>query len=487
MNKPIRRIVIAVLVLFGALIANLTYVQFVEANSLATNPANSRVLLGEYEHPRGNIVADQVAIASSTATKDRLKYLRTYSQGQVFAPVTGFYSLVYGPAGIERAENSVLAGTDDRLALRRLSDLFTGRDPKGGNVVLTISRKAQETAYEAMAKQTGAVVALDPRTGAILAMVSTPSYNPNLLSSHDPDKIRAAYNRLINAPGDPLLDKAIAQTYPPGSTFKTVVAAAALKAGRTPQTQLQAPTALTLPQTSHQLHNFDGEQCGNGQTDSMIDALTISCNTAFAKLGMDLGEKAVRQQSEAFGIDDQSFQMPLTVAGSSIGDIPSAAALALSSIGQQDVRLTPLQAAMIASAIGNKGELMSPYLVKQIQAPDLTVVDTTKPQPKGQAVSPKVAGELTTMMKSVVDNGTGKPAQIPGVSVAGKTGTADNAPGKAPHAWFIGFAPANNPKVAVAVIIEHGGVAGNETTGGLAAAPVGKAVMQAVLAQQGGH
>ncbi len=193
-----------------------------------------------------------VAIASSKATTDRLKYLRTYAQGKVFAPVTGFYSLVYGPAGMERAENGVLAGTDDRLALRRLSDLFTGRDPKGGNVDLTIYPQGAGDGLRAQWPSSPARWWRSTRsTGAILAMVSTPSYDPNVLSSHDPDKIRAAYNRLINAPGDPLLDKAIAQTYPPGSTFKTVVAAAGLNAGRTPQTQLDAPTALTLPQTSH--------------------------------------------------------------------------------------------------------------------------------------------------------------------------------------------------------------------------------------------
>lgn len=487
MNKPLRRVVWAMVVLFGLLMANITYVQYVKADSYRNNSANARVLLSEYDHARGNIVVGTHPVASSKETQDRLKYLRTYSDGPLYAPVTGYYSLVYGSAGMEHRENAVLAGTDDRLALSRLSDLLTGRTPKGGNAVLTIDAKAQQAAYSAMAKQTGSVVALDPRTGAILAMVSTPSYDPNELTSHHPSQIRSDYQRLLKAPGDPMLDRAISQTYPPGSVFKVIVSAAALASGIEPKDTIPAPTGYPLPQSTHVLHNFAGESCGNGQTDTLIDALTISCNTAFAKLGVRLGEQKIRDQAAKFGIEDKGFTMPLSVAGSSIGDIPSAASLALSSIGQQDVRITPLQGAMIAAAVANGGTLMQPYLVKRIQANNFSVVDSTDPKSLGEVMSPDVADKLTTMMTSVVNNGTGKPAQIPGVQVAAKTGTADNAPGAAPHAWFVGFAPAKNPKVAVAVLIEHGGVNGSETTGGLAAGPVAKQVMQAVLAERGGN
>lgn len=487
MNKPLRNVVIAMLGLFVVLIGNITYVQYVDADSLRNNPSNARVLLSEYDHPRGNITAGTRTIATSKATNDRLKYLRTYPEGQIFSPVTGIYSLVYGATGLEHAENDVLAGTDDRLALSRLSDLFTGRTPKGGNVVTTIDPKAQQVAYQAMAKQKGAVVALDPRTGAILTMMSRPSFDPNRLTSHDPPEIRKSYKQLLNSPEDPLLNRAISQTYPPGSVFKTVIATAALKAGKQPDQRIPAPTTLQLPESTHVLHNFGGESCGDGRTDTLIDALTISCNTAFAQLGMNLGDQTIREQASEFGIDDKGFQMPLTVAGSSVGDMPSQAAVALSSIGQQDVRITPMQGAMIAAAVANQGTLMQPYLVKQIQASNFSVVDTTDPKVMSQPMSPDIAQQLTTMMQSVVDRGTGTAAQIPGVKVAGKTGTADNAPGKPPHAWFIGFAPANDPTVAVAVLIEHGGVAGNETTGGQAAGPVAKAVMQAILADQGGH
>jgi len=485
-NRPVRRVVVAVMILFVALLGNITYVQFVQTGSLRANPDNQRVVIAAYDHPRGLIIADGTAIATSVATKDRLKYQRRYPEGPIFAPVTGFDSL-YNATGIDGVEDNLLAGTDSRLTLSKISDIFTGRRPKGGNVVVTISRRAQETAYKAMAKQTGAVVALDPRTGGILALVSTPSYDPNLLSGHDSSQTNKVYNALDKRPTQPLLDRAISQTYPPGSTFKTVVTAAALKAGYTPQTRVPSPDGYQLPQSSHVLHNFGGESCGDGKTDTLIDALTISCNTAYAGLGVKLGAKALKAQAAAYGINDRGFRMPLRVAASSAGTIPNDAQLAESSIGQQDVRITPLQGAMIAAAVANGGVLMKPYLIKQEQAPDLTVLSTTEPRVMGTAMSPAVAADLTTMMQSVVDNGTGKPARIPGVKVAGKTGTADNAPGKAPHAWFIGFAPADHPTVAVAVLIEHGGVNGNETTGGEAAGPIAKAVMHAILAQQAGH
>lgn len=485
MNRGIRRIALLTMVLLLAVVANLTYVQFVQAGSYAQDPRNLRTLLSEYQHPRGSIIAGGEVIASSTPTGDPLKYLRRYADGPVFAPVTGFDSLVYGRTGLEQAESPTLSGTSNDQTVHRIEDLLRGRTERGGNVVTTINPRAQTVAYDELAKQRGAVVALDPNTGAILTMATRPSYDPNQLSSHDPGAIRAAYQALSNQAGEPLLDRAISARYPPGSTFKPVVAAAALATGGyTPQTRIPSPTALSIPQTSHQLHNFAGESCGNGTTDTFIDAMAISCNTAFAGLGLKLGEQAIRAQADKFGIG-KSLQIPLPVAPSTLGPIPDPPALALSSIGQDNVALTPMQGAMIAAAIADKGTLMSPYLVAQTQAPDLTVVSKHHPTRLGQVTTPKVAAELTTMLEAVISRGTGTPAQIPGVRVAGKTGTADNAPGAAPHAWFIGFAPADHPKVAVAVFLQNGGVNGNEATGGLAAAPIARDVMKAVLAGGG--
>jgi len=493
-NRPIRRVGVFVGLLLLAVVLNLNWVQVVKADHYQDNSANRRTVLDEYKRQRGSIVlgGSGTPVAESVPTKDALMYLRKYASGPVYAPVTGFNSLYYGNTAIESAENGVLAGTDDRLFVQRLTSLLTGRDTRGGNVLLTVNKQAQAAAYQALGSRRGAVVALDPATGAILAAVSTPSFDPNALSSHSPDGIQAAYKRYNADPDNPLLNRAFNVTYPPGSVFKVVVASAALKNGRTPQTRIPAPNALTLPQTRTQLRNFGGEQCADGKTDTLNHALTISCNTAFAQLGMDLGTETIKQQAALFGIDDSDLSVPVPVAASSVGPIIDQAALAQSSIGQRDVRVTPLQAAMISAAVANGGKLMKPYLVSEEQAPNLAVLSHPDPEVLNQVMDSDQAHQLTAMMVNVVAKGTGTAAQIPGIQVAGKTGTADNGPQKAdgsyvnqPHAWFSGFAPADNPKIAVAVIIENGGVRGSETTGGLAAAPVAQAVMKAYLAAIG--
>jgi len=503
-NAPVRRVAIAVLVLFGLLIANANYVQVFEGDKLRTDPGNTRVLLDEYERQRGSIVVEGGLVADSRLTNDKLKYLRVYPSKGLYAPATGYYSLIYGSSGIERADNDLLNGSDSRLFTRRLSDLLTGRDPKGGNVVLTLLPRAQRAAYKGLAGRRGAVVALDPRTGAILALASSPSYDPTPLASHDPKTIRAAFNRLNADDDNPMLNRALNQRYPPGSTFKVVISAAALQNGFTPETMVPCPPTYTPPQTTRPLPNFNGERCGAEQV-TLTTALTNSFNTAFAKLAVEhLHEQAVRAQAEAFGITDEGFSTPVPVSGSQVcsrkNDPPASGpsgcriaddpALAQSAIGQRSVAITPLQGAMIAAAVANKGRLMRPYLVKELQAPGLSVLDQTEPEPfdpeAPQALSPEAAQQLTTMMVSVVDRGTGRAAQIRDIRVAGKTGTAQNVPGKQPHAWFIGFAPADNPQVAVAVILENAGTTGSEVTGGIAAAPIAKAVMEAVLGVRDG-
>jgi peptidoglycan glycosyltransferase len=476
-NAPLRRVAISVLVLFTLLIINVNYIQVVRSDELRTKPGNTRQLIEEYSRERGSIVVAGDEIALSKPTDDRLKYLRQYPAAELYAPITGYYSVVYNSSGVERAENDILSGSDPRLVFRRIADLFTGRDPAGGNVELTVDPATQKAAMDGLKGVTGAVVALDPKTGAILALASTPTYDPNQLSSHDPAAIRAYREQLSD---DQLTNQAISQRYSPGSVFKVVVSAAALASGKyTPQTTIPAPDVLTLPGTNTTLENFNGESCNGGADQSLIDALTISCNTAFAQLGIDLGEERVRDMAEAFGIDEQGFEMPLKVAPSKLGDIENDAQLGVSSIGQQDVQLTPMQAAMIAAAVANKGTLMKPYLVSQVQAPDLTVVDKTDPEEMSTPVSPEVSAQLTDMMTSVVNNGTGRRARIDGVQVAGKTGTAENSAND--HTWFIGFAPADDPKIAVAVFVRNGG-----RTGGDISAPIAKTVIQAYLDGQGG-
>ncbi|HEU5034698.1 MAG TPA: penicillin-binding protein 2 [Mycobacteriales bacterium] len=475
MNRALRRVALAALVMFAALLVNANVVQVGEANSLKNNPHNARVLLSEYSHQRGPIVVAGRAVALSKKTNDAYKYLRTYPGGALYAPVTGYYSLVVGTTGIEQAENSILSGDSDKLFVRRLSDYFTGRTPQGGEVVLTLDPKAQQAAFSALNGRRGAAVALDPRTGAVLAMVSTPSYDPTPLTTHDPKEIQRAYRNLLQQPGSPLLNRAISQTYPPGSTFKVVTAAAALSSGRfRPSSQLPAPNQLSLPQTTHKLQNFQGEQCAGGRQISLADALRVSCNTAFGALGLKLGQDRLRAQAQAFGFGS-SFDIPLPVATSVFpSDIPPPQ-VAFSAIGQFSDAVTPLQMAMVAAGVANHGVVMKPYLVQKTLAPDLSTLSTAQPQQLSRAVSPGVAAQLTQMMEGVVRSGTGTAAQLPGIAVAGKTGTAENVPGKPTHAWFICFAPAQNPRVAVAVLVENGG------TGGVAAAPIARQIMQAVL------
>ena len=482
MNAPLRRVAISVLVLFTLLIINVNYIQVVRSDELRNNRSNTRVLAEEYDRERGAIVVTGSPVAESVPTDDRLAYLRQYPQGPLYAAVTGYYSLIYGQTGIEDAENDLLAGSDPRLFVRRIADLFTGRDPAGGDVVLTLDPTVQQASMAGLEGVTGAVVALDPSTGAILGMASTPTYDPTQLSSHDPDAIRAYWEQLNAASPDPRLNRSIGDNYPPGSLFKVIVSAAALETGDyTPQTEIPAPDVLTLPGTSTTLENFNGSICDPDERQTLIQALTISCNTAFAQLGIDLGEESVRDMAEAFGLDGESFDIPLRVEPSSIGDIESEAALGQTSIGQRDVRMTPLQAAMVAAAVANDGTLMRPYLVDQVRAPDLSVLDETDPEVFSEPVSEDIANQLTEMMLSVVDNGSGRAAQIPGVQVAGKTGTAQVREDVPDHNWFIGFAPADDPKIAVAVFVANGG-----GTGGDVSAPIARQVLQAYLEGQGG-
>lgn len=483
MNTPLRRLATVVLVMFVALMGGATWVQFVQAPDLNTDERNVRTLYREFGNDRGPIVVGGDAVALSTPVDDPFGFQRSYTNGPLYAPVTGFYSVVYGRTGIERAMNTELNGSADSLFLSRLQDLITGRQPTGASVELTIDPAAQQAAWDALGDQRGAVVALDPTTGAILAMVSKPTFDPNVLASHDTKAVGETMAALRAAEGDVMANRAIAgNTYPPGSTFKLVTAAAALQSGLTPDSEVAAPVELDLPQTSRTLRNFGGSSCSPTGTTTLANALRISCNTAFGQIGLDLGADALREQAHAFGFDSP-LDVPMTVTESHFPDDGAidAPQTALAAIGQYDVRVTPLQMAMVSAAIANGGEQMRPYLVQSVRSQDLTVVSETDPTALGRPVSRVVATALRDMMVDVVANGTGRAAQIGGVQVAGKTGTAQTTSEAAPHAWFTAFAPADDPRVAVAVVVEHGGNMGNEATGGQVAAPIARAVIEAVL------
>ncbi len=487
MNTPVRRIAVAVMAMILLLFANLTWVQVVKASTYRDDPRNQRVLLAEYSRERGQISAGGQVLASSTATTDRLKYQRSYPAGPEYAPLTGYFSSIYGSSGIEHASDSVLNGSDDRLFVRRLSDLVTGRDPSGGNVVLTIDPAAQKVAYDLLTKNhyAGAVVAIQPSTGAILAMASTPSFDPNPLASHDQTTQKNAWTTDNAASPQVLTNRAINETYPPGSTFKLVDVSAALSSGKyTPDSPLTAAPVITLQGTKTTLSNYNNNACGTGQTATLRDALQRSCNTAFADLDAQLGVDAIRKQADAFKIGMVGQTIPLPVSPSTIGEIPDVAALQQSAIGQRDVAMTPLQVAWISATIANGGQVMAPYLVKEIQSQDLQPVDTTQPDRIGQAISSSVATTITDLMVNN-ENSYGGTGKITGVQIAAKTGTAehtDDPKHVAPHVWYTAFAPAQNPQVAVAVLVENGGDPNNlAATGGFIAAPIGRAVIAQVL------
>ena len=487
MNGPIRKVAAGCMLLVFLLLANITYVQAIRADELNSRSDNRRVLLDEYAKERGPILVGDEPVALSVETDDEFAYLRQYPVPLLYAPATGYYSSVFGRSAVERSENDILSGNDDRLFARRLVDLVTNREQRGGTVKLTLNPAAQQAAYDALGDNKGAVVALDPRTGAILAMVSKPSYDPNPLASHSVGEQQAAWQVLQEDPEKPTLNRAIAQTLPPGSVFKIVTAAAALESGRYESDSLiPGPAEYDLPQSTVDLPNQSGEPCGSGPEEltTLTNALRVSCNTAFAYLGNDLGDDALREQAERFGYNSEPLtDEDLNAATSIFPAELDAPQTALAAIGQFDVRATPLQIAMVSAGIANDGTVMNPYLIEELRDPDrVKVLERTEPEELSRAVSTETAQELTAMMVEVVENGTGQNGQLDGIQVAGKTGTAQTTAERPPYAWFTSFAPADDAQIAVAVVIEEApDTARDDIAGGRLAAPVAKAVMEAML------
>ncbi|MFC0005089.1 peptidoglycan D,D-transpeptidase FtsI family protein [Micromonospora siamensis] len=499
MNAPLRRVGVVVMVLFGLLFANLNWIQFYKADEYRNSDYNGRVQVAEYDRKRGNIEAGGTAFAVSKETGGKLKFVRTYPGGEKYAHVLGYKPVNLGDTGIERVENDFLAGTSDQLIVNRVKDMFTGDETGGGNVLLTLSKRAQDVAYnqlrgnEVGAKR-GAAIALDPRTGAVQALVSMPSFDPNPLASHDTAAASAAYNSYEKDPQRPLTNRALAETLPPGSTFKVIVAAAALESGVTKETKIPAGRLWTPPTSGTPIKNAAPSICPESQV-TLKMAVQESCNTGFAQLGVKLGADKIKEKARQFGFEQEDLSVGqlgdggLAVAASRTGSISNGsggtdpAALAQSSIGQRDVRMTPLQGAMIAAAVANDGSQMRPYLVKQLLAPDRTTsYYTAKPGELRRPVSSQVAGDLQEMMESVVTGGTGRKAAIDGYTVGGKTGTAQSGPNDPDHGWFIGFAidDKGTPVSAVCVMLENAGKGGSSE-----AARIGGQIMKAAIADGG--
>ena len=483
MNTQIRRAAALVAVMFLALFAALTYVQFAKAGQLRADPRNSRAMYNSFDRDRGPIVvAGGDIIAQSKESDDAYGYQRIYANGPLYAPVTGFFSVVGPPTGIEQTENDTLVGTSDTLFWTRIQDLFTGRRPRGGAVELAIEPAAQQAAWDALGAQRGAVVAFDAKTGEILVMVSKPSFDPSVMAAHQPDQVQAAYQALEDDPNHPLFNRTIAgNLYAPGSTFKLITTAAALESGQyTPATRLEAPRSLQLPNTSHQLTNFGEASCSASGQMTIAEALAVSCNTAFGQLGMDLGQNVLARQAEAFGFGKR-LTVPLTVIPSSFPNGMDQAQTAMAAIGQYDVRVTPLQMAQVAGAMANDGIMMQPHLVRSTRDADLNVLSTTGSSQLGRPVSATTASQIKAMMIKTAESGTATRAQVSGVTVGAKTGTAQKGADQAPDVWTVGFGEAHGRTVAVAVVVEDGGAQGTGASGGAVAAPIMSQVLSAVF------
>src|SRR5215469_4313839 len=484
MNRALRRISLGCLIMFVLLLINVNYLQGFQANSLAGEQGNSRTFDQQYQYQRGSIsTADGVVIAKSRPVKGIYKFQRYYPYGPVYAPVTGYDSL-YGSTGIEQAENKLLSGTDPTLTVRNLIDLITGKQKQGASVQLTINSKAQQAAYAALKAQgkSGAVVALNPKTGAILALASYPSFDPNKYATFDGVKLNKADARYRRDPAQPLLNRAINGTFPPGSTFKIVTSSAAFGTGRyTVNTNVPAPTSLSFSDSNKTLVNDNGESCGSGNV-PLIFVFTMSCNTAFGHLSERLGSAALKRQAEKYGFNKTTLTIPMPVSPSNFPLVTSQAYTAYSAIGQFDDTVTPMQEAMLAATVANNGRLMRPYLVQDVKAPDLATVRQAKPTKLSQPVSAKNADQLKQMMLSVVNSANGTAYIVPGIhdsglDIAAKTGTAQNGRNDTGlnDAVFTALAPAANPSIAIGVIIKGGGY------GAAAAGPIAVQVIKAYL------
>ncbi|MFI6280563.1 peptidoglycan D,D-transpeptidase FtsI family protein [Streptomyces sp. NPDC050988] len=481
MNKTIRRASVFTLLLVLALLVRATWVQFYEGQALADSKDNRRNAIEQYAYPLGNIiVAGDAITGSAQTTGGDLKYKRTYTDGSLYAAVTGYSSQVFGATQLEGIYQDLLDGTDNRL--KNPLDTVTGKRADPGDVVTTIDPAVQKAAYEALGDKKGAAVAIDPKTGKILGVVSTPSYDPSVISAGD----SAAWKKLTKDPEKPMTNRALRQPLPPGSTFKLVVAAAALEDGlyASVDTKTDSENPYTLPGTTRVLENESkSAPCENA---TIRVALQYSCNNVFAKMAVDLGQDKLKAMAEKFGFNDTSQDVPVRAYESVYPSDMEKSSTALTGIGQFDVTATPLQMAMVSAAIANGGKLVSPHMVSQISDADGNVLENYDDSTDStEIVSSSTAEQLQSAMQTVVEEGTGTNAQISGATVGGKTGTAQHGENnsKTPYAWFTSYAKddSSGKEVAVAVLVEQSNAARSEVSGNGLAAPVAKAMMQAAL------
>ncbi len=471
MNRPIRGVAVASMAMFTALMLNLSYLYVGQQESLNERSENRRVSDARFAQDRGPIMVGNTPVAQSDPVKDRYKFQRSYGSGTLYAPVTGYYAYLYRTSALEAAYSSQLSGVDDSQFLAGLINSASGSTPRGATLETTLDAKAQKAAWNGLNGRKGAVVAIDYTTGAIKAMVTYPSYDPNDLATHDLTASTKAWNRLNADPDKPMANRATREIYPPGSTFKLVTASAALDAGLSADSVIDA-SPFKLPGSTRVIAG----NCG-GSKITLAQALRVSCNPAFARLGVKLGDEALRTQAEKFGFGTK-FLDDIGSAASVFPEEIDQAQTGMSAIGEFEVAASPLQMALVSGAAANGGIVMDPYIVDRILDNDLRVTSRTRPQQQSVALSSENAAALRQMMVSVVENGTGYRAQIPGVTVGGKTGTAHSDNERRPYAWFTAWSA--DPNVAVCVFIEDAEIPATDIAGGSIAAPIAKAVIEAL-------
>jgi peptidoglycan glycosyltransferase len=470
---PIYRLFVVVVVLFGALVFATSWWTVFGADPLRDNPANRRALLEQARIKRGFIkAADGTVLARSVKRSDGT-FTRRYPQGELLSHAVGYSFIRFGQAGLERSRNSALTGARDDIT--SIVDELQGKRQEGDNVFTTLDTRAQRVAIDALGGQKGAVVALDPSSGAVKVMASVPQYDPN--------RIPDIFSRLNQDPDAPLLNRTTQGQYPPGSTFKVVTATAALDSGKfTPDSVLNGDSPKTISGAS--LSNDGGQSFGDI---SLTTALTNSVNTVWAQVGQSVGQRTMAKYMERFGfyarppLDYPAGQRYVSGVFTSKGLTPASSNqvdIGRVAIGQGGLLATPLQMAMVAAAVANGGTLVKPHLTDRIVDPDGRVSEDIGTSKYHRVMSGDTASKLTQMMANVVKEGTGTAAALSGIEVAGKTGTAEVENGATNQVWFIGFAPRQDPKVAVAVTVER-----SDGFGGTVAAPIAKQVMETLLNQ----
>ncbi|MDI3390588.1 penicillin-binding protein 2 [Streptomyces sp. B-S-A8] len=485
MNRPLRHIAVFCGLLVLALLIRANWIQYAQSDPLAKHEKNRRVSIERYAKPRGDIIVDGKRITGSKAVEGTdFKYKRTFKDGPMYAAVTGYASQAFGANQLEALNDELLSGTDDRLFLKNTLNMFTNEEQRGGDVVTTIDPDAQKAAYEGLGDLKGGVAALDPDTGRVLALVSTPSYDPSTFAGMSA-KDAKAWQKLNKDEDKPLRNRALKETYAPGSTFKVLTAAAAIESGRV--TDINAPTDTPepwmLPDTRTELPNLN--KSGVCENASLKVAMQYSCNTVFAKLAAEIGADEMRATAEKFGFNNPKLDIPVRAGKSVYPTDINRPQTALTGIGQGSLTASPLQIAMIASAIANDGKLMKPHMIDELRGPDLGTLEKTEPKEMAQPISAETADKVREAMVFTAEQGSGKPALIDGIEVGAKTGTAQHGVDNKlpPYAWFISYGKnAEGKKVAVAVFVDPGqDIPRDQIAGGKLGGPIAKAVMEAVL------